>query len=191
MKKILAISILILSVVSCKDVIDASIISNYYMTAQINDMDWSADKGFAAARLDYNDIGQAHYLSVLSQTDFPLADSIRYQLYIYIKHPVAKGRFYFNIGRAYELPIGGVAGTVRCWKMDQKNKDSFQYLGTSINGYVEITDLTKTEVGGVFEYTAVTLPDTFHSGNDTIVVKSGKFHVPINLVSGRSWPGPN
>jgi hypothetical protein len=59
----------------------------------------------------------------------------------------------------------------------------------SINGFIDITGLTKTSIAGSFEFVSVNTPQ----GSplvDTISVQNGQFYVPITLVSGMPLEGP-
>jgi hypothetical protein len=185
MEKILVVLLFVLTFNSCKKTDNS--VPDYFMTAQINGMSWSADKDYGVAQLDYNYDAQAHFLWIWSQTYNPLANAIRYQIGIHVNNPVSKGKYYFNNNGIEMNAIGGVSGSVYGWK---KNSTDDYFSGHSINGFVEITNLTKKDISGVFEFTAVTEKSSTDLGNETIFITNGKFHVPINGVTGKEWDGP-
>ena len=180
MKKILVVLLFVLTFNSCEETDNS--VPDYSMTAQINGMSWSADKDNEVAQLDYNYDANAHFLWIRSQTFNPLPNGIRYQIDIYVFKPVSIGKFYFNYNGVEMNAIGGVNG----WK---KNSIDDYFIGHSINGFVEITDLTRNDISGVFEFTAVTEKTSSDLGNDTIFIADGKFYVPI-IVTGKEWYGP-
>ena len=185
MKKNSAVFLFFLLLSSCGEADDS--VPDYFMTAQVNGMNWSADKNYGVAQLDYNFHANAHYLWVWSQTYNPLPNGIRYQIDILVNNPVSKGKFYFNNNGGEMNEIGGVYGGVHGWR---KNSVDDYFSGHSINGFIEITDLTKRDISGVFEFTAVTGKSSTDLGNDTIFVADGNFHVPITSVTGKPWGGP-
>jgi len=116
----------------------------------------------------------------------PLVDGTRYHLSISVKSPVSKGKFYFNNTMEGVNAIGGVSGNV----ISYKNNTDYS-LNSSINGFVEITILTDREVGGNFEYDAVSYTKGLDRVPiDTVMVRNGRFRVPIVMVSGREWKAP-
>ncbi|MDJ1470278.1 hypothetical protein [Xanthocytophaga flava] len=183
-KIILFIGLLACIFISCSKELERP---NYYMRAQINDMDWSADRNYGVAQLDYDYTANAHYLSIWSQTENPLIDGIRYQISISVNLPVAKGVYFFNNNGSIMAANGGVSGAVNGWK---RNGTEDYFIGHSINGHIDITSLSKDNVGGKFEFVAVIPKSSSLGGNDSIVIKNGEFLVPINLVSGKAWEGP-
>lgn len=185
MKKTLAIFLFALTFYSCEETDNSQ--PDYFMTAQVNSMSWSADKNYGVAQLDYNFDAQEHFFWIWSQTYEPLPNGIRYQIDISVNNPVSLGRYYFNNNGSEMNAIGGVFGGIHGWKI---NSTDDYFTGHSINGFIEVTDLTKKDLGGVFEFIAVTDKSSSHLGNDTISVANGKFYVPINGVAGKEWSGP-
>ncbi len=159
----------------------------YFFTAQINNINWIGLKSYSIGQLDYNHDANAHFLTIRSKADGISEDGVRYQFSIMINKPVSKGKFYFNNNGMIVDAIGGVSGAVIGWRRDGVND---YFVSYSINGNVEISHLTKENVSGVFEFTAVIDKVYGESGNDTISVKSGKFSVPIAGISGKAWDGP-
>ncbi|WP_161889269.1 hypothetical protein [Pontibacter russatus] len=159
----------------------------YFMTCKLNDMDWKADEGYGVAQLDYDYDAGAHFLWIWSQVEKPLPNGSRYQISLSVNQPVSTGKFYFDNSGIVMAANDGFYGNVHGWK---KNGNDDYFSGPSINGFINITSLTKDNIGGVFEFTAVTHKTSSHAGNDTIHIEEGKFLIPINGVSGKKWDGP-
>jgi|GEM_PF-6559480 len=115
----------------------------------------------------------------------PLSDGTTYRISVSVNNPVSKGKFYFNNKKYESNAIGGVQGNVIGYK---NGVDYFNSV--SVTGFVEITVLTDNEVGGNFEYRAVTSNPGSDIRIDTVEVKNGRFHVPIVMASGREWKAP-
>lgn len=183
MKQIFALVAISCILHSCKK---DDVTTESFMTATVNSLSWISDKDMAAAQLDFNDYANGHNLSVSGRMENPLTDGTRYHLSIGVNSPVSRGKFYFNNNKDGVSAIGGVSGNVLGYK---NNTDYF--ICSTINGFVEITLLTDDEVGGNFEYDAV----SYTAGLDrvpidTVTVRNGRFRVPIRLVSGREWIAP-
>ena len=183
MKQLFALVVLCCVFQSCqKD----QVTTDSFMTATVNNLSWVSDQDMAAAQLDFNDNTNGHNLSVGGRMENSLTDGTRYNLSIGVNSPVSRGKFYFNNTMEEASAIGGVYGNVIAYKM---NADDF--LSSSINGFVEITLLTDHEVGGNFEYDAVSYTKGLDRVPiDTVKVRSGRFRVPIVMVSGREWTAP-
>lgn len=172
---------------SCERTEELNEESMYFMKAKVNEMNWEADEGYSFAQLIYDYNADAHFLLIWSQTEELLPNDIRYQISLSVNRPVSKGIFYFNNSGIEMAANGGVSGNVHGWKI---NGNDEYFNGHSINGFINITSLTKDNIGGVFEFTAVTHKTSSHHGNDTIKIEGGEFLVPINSVLGKSWDGP-
>jgi len=181
------LALAVLTFFSCDTHIHPSTPPSYFMTADVNMMAWAADKGFGTATLDYDFDAHDHFLTLWSQTENPLPNGVRYQVGIDVHSHLSKKRYNFNNNESVMNEIGGASGIVYGWK---KNGEDDYFCGYSINGFIEITDLTKDNIDGFFEFNAVTAMSSFDPGNDTIDVQNGKFHVPIGMIIGKDWNGP-
>lgn len=159
----------------------------YYMSATIDGYVWEADKDYAWAQLEYNFNAAEHDVEIYSQNSKLLEDGIRYQIGLYINYPPAKGVYKFNNIGPDKVYANNAAADVHGWRSN--GTDDF-FVSYSIDGQVEITEITKEFIKGSFEYNAVTAKDSNSSASDTIRVRNGKFYIPINVVSGKKWEGP-
>ena len=141
------------------------------MTAKINGLNWSDDKNNAYAHLDYDHDIKAYFLSISSGNLIQVPTGMKYRIIIDISKPFSKGKFFF-IDNAYGS-VDGYSPTLG------------DFRSHYINGFVEITDTTRNNVGGTFECIAVTDKSSSYLTNDTIVVTDGKFLVPISIISGK------
>lgn len=183
MKRLFALVVLSCMFHSCKK---DEVTTESSMTATVNSLLWVSDKDMAAAQLDFSDYANGHNLSVGGRMENPLTDGTRYNLSIGVNSPVSRGKFYFNNTRDEVSAIGGVSGNVIGYR---NNTDYF--ISSTINGFVEITLLTDHEVGGNFEYDAVSYTKGLDRVPiDTVRVRNGRFRVPIRMVSGREWTAP-
>lgn len=183
MKRLFTLVVLSCMSYSCKK---DEVISESVMTATVNNLSWVSDKDMAAAQLDFNDYSNGHNLWVGGRMENPLTDGARYNLSISVNSPVSTGKYYFNNNRDEANIIGGVSGNV----ITYKNNTDYS-ISATINGFVEITTLTDHEVGGNFEYDAVSYTKGLDRVPiDTVKVRNGRFRVPIVLVSGREWAAP-
>lgn len=183
MKQQLILILLVAVLCSCND---GEVEKKYFMTALVNDQEWTSMERLAGAQLDFSDNTQGHNLWVGGSMEVPLPDKNIYRLSLSVNSPVSKGKFKFNNKKFESNAIGGVQGNVIGYK---NGVDYFNSV--TISGFVEITLLTDHEVGGNFEYHAVSYsPGLDPKGVDTVKVTNGKFHVPIVMVSGRKWKAP-
>ena len=157
------------------------------MSATINGFVWEADKDYAWAQLEYNFNAAEHDVEIYSQNSKPLDDGIRYQIELYINYPPAKGLYNFNNVGPEKVHANNAAADVHGWM--RNGMDDF-FVSYSIDGHVEITEITKEFIKGNFEYNSVTAKDSNSNFSDTIRVKNGKFFIPITVVSGKKWDGP-
>lgn len=77
------------------------------------------------------------------------------------------------------------AGIINGWTNGRADD---QFLCFSVGGYEEITEISKEFIKGHFEYNAVIVQGV--DLIDTVRVNNGAFFVPINVVSGKAWDGP-
>jgi hypothetical protein len=173
--------IITLSSISCEKSKQENEEPIYFITARVNDMDWKSDENSGVATLRYNSSSNTYFFDIKSQTYNPLSNGIRYQLSIGVNQSIRRGIFHFN-----NIALNSNLGYVTGWKTNG-NEDNFS--AHSINGFINITSLTKDYIGGDFEYTAVTLQTSMNSVKDTIVVSSGKFMAPFVGAIG-DWNGP-
>ncbi|WP_221390280.1 hypothetical protein [Dyadobacter sp. NIV53] len=182
MKQLLILTLLIFVLFSCKN---DDLEGGFYMTALVNNQKWKSLEHLAGAQLDFSNYANAHNLLLGGTMEKPLGDGTIYRLSTSINSPVNKGKYYFNNKKYESNAIGGVQGNVIGYK---NGVDYFNSV--TITGFVEITILTDHEVGGNFEYQAVTYNPGSENGVDTVKVKNGRFYVPIVMVSGREWKAP-
>jgi hypothetical protein len=183
MKRLFVLVVLSCMSYSCKK---EDVATESFMTATVNSLPWVSDKDMAAAQIDFNDNTNGHNLLLGGRMENPLTDGTRYILSISVNSPVSTGKFYFNNTKDEVSAIGGVAGNVINYK---NNTDDF--ISSTINGFVEITLLTDHEVGGSFEYDAVSYTKGLDRVPiDTVRVRNGRFRVRIVMISGREWTAP-
>ncbi|MFD2515008.1 hypothetical protein ACFSRY_14125 [Pontibacter locisalis] len=151
--------------------------------AQVNSKEWHAGDG-GHAQLEYNRDLQAHTLRIYGGS-MQLPDGNSYELGIYINHPVSAGKFYFNTNPTPFTDNEWANG----YAIVRRGETTF-YTANSIDGFVDITSLTKESLKGTFEYTAVTNWSSTHAGGDTIKVKKGEFYIWLSNGSDMPWDGP-
>lgn len=154
----------------------------YYAAANINEKEWRYDD-LPTAQLEYNRYKEFHELWVYAGS-VELDDGNSYELKLHVGYPASTGKFYLTktqSGAGADWASGSV--TVR-------RGDTGYITATSINGFIDITHLTREDMKGTFEYTAVTNWSSTHAGGDTIKVENGEFH--LMLIGGHSstWEGP-
>lgn len=183
MKKSHLVFLLVLLLFACKS---DKLTERYYMEAVVDDISWISDEGMAGAQLDYSNYAGGHNLWVGGSMEKPLGYyGISYRLGVTINSPVTKGKFYFNNNKYESNVIHGVSGNAYGYGVNGNYVSK-----VTTNGFVEITLLTDNEVGGTFEFDAVTYNPGSNIGLDTMKVRRAKFLVPIVMVSGREWKAP-
>ena len=175
---------------SCKKEQEPEPVLEYFMHATINGMEWQAS--LAAAQIDYNHYTTAFNSSLFTGGKGPLADGIEYSLDFALYNDIAKGKYYFNNDGTYEVQSnGGIFGSIRIEKptiLPSHSRDHF-YAYTTF-GFIEITHLTRYEMGGNFEFTAIPCVCSGYADSESYKVEKGTFLVPITGVSGAKWGGP-
>ena len=161
----------------------------HYLFAQVNKMDWRVKEsmiGAARAQLHYDESFKFHHLTISASKDSVMADGNKYTMNINIRHTASSGRFEFA-----ENPLPGysVSGNLVITRPDGET----HIRGASIDGYIDISELTWHDLKGTLAFTAVTAKSTSYGGypgGDTIRFENGRFHVA--LVGGRDdrwqWP---
>jgi hypothetical protein len=174
----------LLMFLSCKKSEEKSS-QDYFMTAEINGMVWTAPDGWAFANLDYNYTTEHHDISVRSQNNPYMSNGTSYNVCFSVHCPPVTGKYQFNNAGSVVNSTNGSIGYVYGY-MDFGIDD--YYLVHSINGFVEITNLTKSDIRGNFEFDAAGYDSNVTS--DTMHIMKGSFFVPITGVSGYPWNGP-
>jgi hypothetical protein len=154
----------------------------YFMTAEINGVEWECESGRAWFQLDYrHDLGY-HATHIYSDSDIPL-NGIYYHISIGHRYYPQLGKIYFNATKD-EVPYENGAYAVLSGWLD-KNKDNY-YNTLSTNGFVEITEINRYSMKGIFEFESSSY---YHPEYGKYIVRNGQFFVPLTLVSGASWDG--
>jgi hypothetical protein len=167
----------IIVLISCsKKSIDSP---EYYMKAQINGMDWSADKDGTWFQMDYDNTLDYHVTNIFSRSE-KLLDSIQYKIDITSRHYPKNGKYFFDNTSPF-IPYDGAAAIVFGWVKKGSANESF--TTQSFNGFVEILEINKTYMKGRFEFDSKRTQGS--TAIDTFQVRNGSFNIPLTVVSGK------
>jgi len=152
----------------------------YFMTAEINGVEWKAERAWF--QLDFlHDIGY-HATYIYSDSDIPL-NGIYYHISIRHSYYPQLGKIFFNATKDEAPYENGASGYISGWL--DKSKDNF-YSTVSTSGFVEITEINRYSMKGIFEFESSSY---YHPEYGKYVVKNGQFFVPLTLVAGAPWDG--
>lgn len=178
-KMLLVIVLASLLFISCDDN-DCKIgQEKYFMTAEINGVEWKAEREWF--QLDFLHSLGYHRTDIYGET--LSSRVIYYNINLDHSYYPQLGKVYFNNTGA-EVPFqNGASACIWGWLDAQKNNF---YSCHSTSGFVEITEINRYSMKGNFEFEA---SNNYHPEYGSYVVKKGKFFIPLNLVIGASWDG--
>ena len=183
MKKILLTAALFALVMMACNKEEEPVAPVYYFETELNGLSFTDPDSYGV--MEYMHEKEYHHMHIKTQLGDTLADGTRNRIVISISYPPKTGKYYFN-NDGPDQAVYGAIGMVHGWAHNMIDEP---FITHSIDGFVDITSLTKTTITGSFEFTA-TPTQTSSSLIDTIHVENGNFHVLIKLVSGMSWEGP-
>lgn len=114
-------------------------------------------------------------LVIDGETKQPVSDGKNYGIKLSLFPPASRGKFKLATYILSPDPLVDAAAVLLT-----KGENTIPLPGRVDSGTLEITSLTQSEVAGTFEFDAVALVEYGHPIKyDTIIVRNGKFRVPI------------